>query len=123
MDKRLLIILIVIAFLNILSVMSINKYDNVEDALKDYPSQGKHGKKAKFMTIKIAKEKWREIDYFSRILYQFFLSVGAKVHLVNMNDKELLGIYPADANIDKETVLDTFQGVIEDITFRDQMEK
>jgi len=121
MVKRFSVFIALLFFYQILIVFSLNKFDNIEDALKDYPSQVKRGKKAKYMKLKITKDKWKQIDYFSRILYQFFLSGGAKVHFVNMEDKELLGIYPEDAQIDREAVLDHFQGVVEDILLIDKL--
>lgn len=93
----------------------LNKYNNVKEALEDYPLNSKGGKKPKYLILKIQKEKWGNIDYLSRIIYQFFLSGGAKVHLVNMGDRKLLGICAEDAPIDKEVTLQTFSDVISEM--------
>lgn len=109
-------LILLIVFINISFGESLNKYNSVKEALEDYPLNSKGGKKAKYLTFKISKEKWGSIDYLSRILYQFLLSGGAKVHLVNLGDRKLLGICAKDSPIDKEVILETFSDVITELS-------
>ena len=73
--------------------------------------------KSKFITFKINKDKWPDIDYFSRILTEYFISGGIKMQLVNMSDTELLGICEQFTKIDKEALLDNFKDVLESVDF------
>ncbi len=122
MERKHLLLLLIFISINLFYVCTLNKYNNIREALNDYPAQVKRGKKAKYITLKIARDMWTKIDYFSKILYQFFLSTGVKVHFVNMKDKELLGIFPQDSQIDRDVVLEHFKGVIEDIIITDKIQ-
>lgn len=113
-------ILILIECLFIL-VLCIHKYHNIKDALKDYPIQDKrNGKQPKFVYFKM-NPKAKDLDYFSKILYQFFYTIGVRPYFVNIKDNELLGIVPKDAEIDLDAVLDRFRGIIDSISIKDQM--
>ncbi len=103
-------------------IFSIQKYDNVNDALKDYPQQDKkNGKVPKYLYIKLFKEKEKEIDYFSRILYQFMSTTGVRPYFVNLKDNILLGIVPIHLEVDTQVILDTFQDVIQSIEVTTQL--
>lgn len=69
----------------------------------------------RFITFKINKERWTDIDHFSRIFSQFFLNAGIKMQLVNLSDNELLGICEEGTVIDKEAIMENFEGIVESI--------
>jgi len=70
---------------------------------------------SRFITFKINRDKWQDIDRFSRILSEFFINGGIKMQLVNMSDSELLGICEEGTQIDKDAILDNFEGIIDSI--------
>jgi hypothetical protein len=103
-------------FIVVSEVVSIQKYENIKDALKEYPQQDKkNGKPPKYIYFKLFKEREKEMDYFSRILYQFMSTMGVRPYFVNLKDSILLGIVPLQAEIDTQTILDTFKEVVESI--------
>ncbi len=75
--------------------------------------------KSRFITFKINRLRWSDIDHFSRILGEFFLNAGIKMQLVNMGDSELLGICSEGTEIDKEAVLENFAGIVESVDIAD----
>jgi hypothetical protein len=100
-------------FIFVFCVKCVPKYDNLKDAVKDYPLQDKrNGKQPKFVYMKFYKSKVDKIDYISKILYQFMSTMGVRPYLVNMNDDTLLGIVAKDTVIDKEIILSQFSDVI-----------
>jgi len=111
-------------FIFIICVECVPKYNNLNDALKDYPSQDKrNGKPPKFVYMKFYKSKVDKIDYFSKILYQFMSTMGVRPYFVNMNDDTLLGIVSKESVIDKEVILSQFSDVIESIEIKDEMRR
>ena len=106
----------------ICNVFCIQKYDNIQEALKDYPQQDrKIGRVPKYLYFKLFKERAKEMDYFSRILYQFMSTMGVRPYFVNLKDSILLGIIPLDLEIDTNVILETFKDVIESIEITTQM--
>lgn len=104
------------------SVLSIQKYDNIKEALKDYPQQDrKSGRTPKYLYFKLFKDRAREMDYFSRILYQFMSTMGVRPYFVNLKDSILLGVIPIDLQINTKVILETFKDVIESIEVTTKM--
>lgn len=71
--------------------------------------------KHKFITFKIHKSKMNDLDHFTKILSDFFINANIKMQLVNMQDNELLGICKEDTVINKEEILENFEGAIESV--------
>jgi hypothetical protein len=109
--KNILTYLVISVFFLLLSVDSKKKKEKVDPKNKPPPKE----LKSRFITFKINKERWPEIDHFSRILGEFFINAGIKMQLVNMSDHELLGICEEGTKIDKEAILENFQGIIESV--------
>jgi hypothetical protein len=124
-DKIIFALIQFIVFLILVSgILSIQKYENVQDALKEYPQQDKrNGKAPKYIYFKLFKEREKEMDYFSRILYQFMSTMGVRPYFVNLKDTILLGIVPIQAEIDTQVILDTFKEVVESIEITTKMKK
>jgi hypothetical protein len=122
-DKIIFALFQFIVFLILVSgILSIQKYENVQDALKEYPQQDKrNGKPPKYIYFKLFKEREKEMDYFSRILYQFMSTMGVRPYFVNLKDSILLGIVPIQAEIDTQVILDTFKEVVESIEITTKM--
>src|SRR5690349_15651740 len=108
-----------LSFLLFIFVTSIQKYENIKDVMKDYPQKAKKGKPPKFLYFKMSQGK--DLDYFSKILYKFMSTMGVRPYFVNLNDNQLLGIVPRDAEINTEAILDTFKGVVENIEIKYEM--
>lgn len=114
----------VLIFMYINFCTCIEKYSNIQDALKNYPNQDKkHGKQPKFVYFHMNKNKAKDIDYFSKILYQFMNTMGVRPYFVNLQDSQLLGIVPKEANIDVESLMENFGDVINKIEIKDEMDK
>ncbi len=96
-----------------------NKEIDLEELDKKFEEEEKNmpppSLKHKFITFKINKSKWNDLDHFSRILSDFFLTANIKMQIVNMEDNELLGICDENTNINKEETLENFKGTIESI--------
>jgi hypothetical protein len=122
-EHGLIFYFVLIAFFFSTWVSCIEKYDNVNQALKNYPLQdNKNGKPPKFVYFKIKKSHAHNMDYFSKILYQFLNTMGVKPYFVNLKDDQLLGIVSKEAEINKEAILSTFSDVIEKIEVKDKMD-
>jgi hypothetical protein len=120
--SKLIIFLICLVIICIESVKCVERYDNLKDALKDYPHQDrKNGKPPKYVYFTFKEKRVREMDYFSKILYKFLSTTGVRPYFVNLKDSQLLGIVPKDAQIDKEAILSTFKDVIESIEIKETM--
>jgi hypothetical protein len=121
--SKYLILLILLILLSIESIKCVEKYDNVKDALKDYPQQDRrNGKPPKYLYFTFKQSKIQEMDYFSKILYRFLSTTGVRPYFVNLKDKQLLGIVPKDAEIDKDVILSTFKDVIENVEIKETMQ-
>jgi hypothetical protein len=100
----------------------LEKYDSVQNALKNYPQQDKkYGKKPKFVYFTMKKTNTQDLDYFSKMLYRFMQTMGVRPYFVNLNDNQLLGIVPKDAEIDTNAILSTFSDAVESIEIKETM--
>ena len=109
--KNFLIYLVISIFFILVSVNSKKKKEKVDPKNRPPPKE----LNSRFITFKINKERWQDIDHFSRILGEFFINGGIKMQLVNMSDHELLGICEQGTIIDTEAVLDNFAGIVESV--------
>jgi hypothetical protein len=50
-------------------------------------------------------------------------TMGVRPYFVNLKDRELLGIVPKDAEIDKDAILDIFRDAIESIEITDSIKQ
>lgn len=109
--NNILFYLCISIFCLLISVNCKKKKEKVDPKNTPPPKQ----LKSRFITFKINKERWPDIDHFSRILSEFFINGGIKMQLVNMSDNELLGICEEGTKIDKEAILDNFEGIIHSV--------
>jgi hypothetical protein len=120
--SKFLVLFIFLVIICIESIKCVEKYDNIKDALKDYPHQDrKNGKPPKYVYFTFKERRVREMDYFSKILYKFLSTTGVRPYFVNLKDSQLLGIVPKDAEIDKEAILRTFKDVLENVEIKETM--
>ena len=108
---NILVYLVICIFFLLLSINSKKKKEKVDPKNRPPPKE----LKSRFITFKINKDSWQDIDYFSRILGEFFINGGIKMQLVNMSDHELLGICEEGTKIDKEAILENFEGIVESV--------
>lgn len=121
-NKRIIPSIVLLIF--IVGMNCIQKYENAENALKDYPTQDKkHGKKPKYVYFQMKPNHAQNLDYFSKILYKFMLTMGVRPYFVNLKDSVLLGIVPIDAEIDTEAILSTFSDSIDSVEIKNAMDE
>jgi hypothetical protein len=100
--------------------ISLEKYDNLKDALNNYPRVDKRaGKEPKFVYFTM-KPHVKDLDYYSKLLYQFMFTMGVRPHFVTLQNNELLGIVPRDSEIDVDAIMDTFGDVLKSIDIKDK---
>jgi hypothetical protein len=103
----------------ILSVITLEYYEDTIEALKSYPNQVKKGgKNPKYLYFKMKKNLPRGIDYYTKIFYAFLNTAGMRPYFVNLKDETLLGLIPEDANIDQsgiEEIKQRFEDIVDDV--------
>ncbi len=123
--RKILSIGIAITIINVMSLITcLNKYDSEIEALKDYPGMNdKGGKQPKYLYFTMTEDGKKEIAYFSKILYRFMATMGARPYFVNLRDENLLGILPKDTDVDIDVILDRFRGIVSKIEITTKMRK
>ncbi len=96
--------------------LCLESFANPRDALANYPKQNKKsGKEPKFLYIRMKPESCRQMDYYSRIFYNYLNTVGVRPYFTKVQNNLLLGMVPIDAEIDVPALKDNFEDLVEDI--------
>jgi hypothetical protein len=114
-------ILYLVILINI--CLCIDHYTSASEALKNYPKQTKKGGKVpKFIYFKMRPESCRNMDYYSRIFYNYLNTVGVRPYFSKIENNLLLGMVPVDAEIDLDALKDNFSDLVEDIYIKYRLE-
>jgi hypothetical protein len=107
-------ILYLVILINI--YLSLENYSTASEALRNYPKQTKKGgKEPKFLYFKMKPESCRNIEYYSRIFYNYLNTVGVRPYFSKIDTNLLLGMIPKDSEVDTQELKSHFSELVDDV--------
>jgi hypothetical protein len=105
-----------VLFCLIVQIVTIERYQDTMEALKNYPKQVKKGgKNPKFLYFFMKQNLKYNVDSYSKLFYTYLNTTGVRAYFVNIKDSILLGLIPEDAEIDVEELKENFSDLVEDV--------
>jgi hypothetical protein len=83
--------------------------------LKDLSVNSFANSSIKLVFFQIKKKKKRNYELYMNYLYEFLLTTGVNSDIYNWNNQHYVAITKIDAEIDKDTILNRFKGVITNV--------